>query len=220
MAEQSRAVTDLLAVLASQGSAASQQVAPAVVGVQPVAAAPVEAASGKAATPHQAEEQAVAESNIRALAAAEPAATCQQEQEQEPAPPQAQLVQRRAAAARKSVLGDPGRSSSRISGPVEVATGTRRPPMPRLKPMHAAGTAQQIAIATAREQLAKQAARAHEEAEADSSAFLTALYVFGWGLLVVLGLGAVLMGVVAALMQSGRLTEADLAFLWERPVRR
>lgn len=220
MAEQSRAVTDLLAALGTQGSAASQHVASAVAAVQAAAAAPALAAPVEAAAPHKAAEQVVAAGGEQARAAPEPPISQQQQQEQEPAPPAAQLVQRRAAAARKSLLGEPGRSSSGGGEPAAGPAGSRQLALPRLKPTHAAGTAQHIAMATARERLARQAARAHEEAEADSSALLTTLHVFGWGLLVLLGLGAVLMGVVAALMQSGRLTEADLAFLWERPAGR
>lgn len=98
-----------------------------------------------------------------------------------------------------------------------AASPRQRPALPRLKTTHAAGTAQQIAIATAREQLARQAARAREEAEAEPPVWVTMFYVFGWGILVLLGLGAVLVGMVAALVKSGRLTEADLAFLWEAP---
>lgn len=218
MAEQSKAVTDLLAALGTQGSAASQQVAPAVVAVRTAAAAPAQAAASAAAAPRKPSEQGAGGGDqTRRLAEPEASRQQQRQQEKEPALPAAQLVQRRAAAARKSMLGEPGRSSSEL---VVEASGPRQAALPRLTPRHAAGTAQQIAMATARQQLAKQAARAQEEAEADTSALLTTLYVFGWGLLVVLGLGAVLMGVVAALMQSGRLTESDLAFLWERPVRR
>ncbi|KAL4452503.1 hypothetical protein ABPG75_008165 [Micractinium tetrahymenae] len=219
MTEQSRAVTDLLAALGAQGSAASQQVAAAVAAVQVAAAGSAVPPQDAACKP--AAEQAAVAGGEQPPPPAELAAPLQQEQE--PAPPAAQLVQRRAAAARKSVLGDPGRTAaagSSGSGTAVVAPGPRRPALLRLKPTHAAGTAQQIAIATAREQLAKQAARAREEAEADSPAFLTALYVFGWGLLVLLGLSAALMGMVAALMRTGRLTEADLAFLWERPAGR
>ena len=41
-------------------------------------------------------------------------------------------------------------------------------------------------------------------------------YVFGWGALALLGLAACLVGTVAVLLRSGRISESDLAFLWEQ----
>lgn len=87
--------------------------------------------------------------------------------------------------------------------------------MPRLQATHAAGTAQQIAMATARQQLALTAQRAREEAEAEAPVWVTMVYVFGWGTLGLLGLAAVLVGMAAALVKSGRLRPEDLEFLFK-----
>ncbi|PSC72223.1 expressed protein isoform A [Micractinium conductrix] len=223
MVEQSRAVSDLLAALGTQhGSAALQQAAAAAMAAQ-AAAKPADA-QAQAHAQAQGGQQPASAAGQHAVLAAKPRGAVQEADtpaappvhKQAGAPePAAQLVQRKAAVARRSMLADPARAAG------SAATTPRAPALPRLKPAHAAGTAQQIAMATARQQLARQAAeRAREEAEAEGPAWLAALYVFGWGLVALLGLGALLIGIVAAMLKSGRLNESDLAFLWEPPARR
>ena len=132
----------------------------------------------------------------------------------QPAQPAQQLHQRKSAAAKRSALGDPDRSARAAA--VAAAAADRPAALPRLKPAHSAGTAQQIAMQTAREQLARQAQRAREEAEGEAPVWITMFYVFGWGALALLGLAACLVGTVAVLLRSGRISESDLAFLWEQ----
>lgn len=241
MAEQSRAVRDLLMALGAQGSPASQRLADAVAAAHTSMAAGGTAASlpsplAKAAGGKQLDQAAAAaekpgarspaakpaQAAAAAAAAAgekEPAAVAAEEKEEQEAgqPAAAQLVQRKAAVARRSVLGDPRRAAASSSGGGPAAAGgsQRQVLTPRLQALHSAGTAQQIAMATARQQLALGAARAREEAEAEAPVWVTMFHVFGWGTLVLVGLAAVAVGVVAALLKSGQLTEADLAFLWE-----
>ena len=209
MVEQSRAVSDLLAALGTQhGSAALQQAAAAAMAAQ-AAAKPADA-QAQAHAQAQGGQQPASAAGQHAVLAAKPRGAVQEADtpaappvhKQAGAPePAAQLVQRKAAVARRSMLADPARAAG------SAATTPRAPALPRLKPAHAAGTAQQIAMATARQQLARQAAeRAREEAEAEDPAWLAALYVFGWGLVALLGLGALLIGIVAGGL-AGRLEE-------------
>ena len=177
MAEQSRAVTDLLSALAAQ--AASHQVGAAVAAAQRKTA--------------EARHEPGSTSTAGAQAAPVAAAPSQPRKQQEAAPqlaseapqPQPQLVQRRAAGGKRSVLGNPARSASG-AGEAGAVRPSPRSDMPRLKSTHAAGTAQQIAMATARQQLALQAQRAQEEAEAETPAFLAVLYMIGWAVVAVL----------------------------------
>lgn len=191
MAEQSRAVTDLLTALGTQGAVDLQQAAAA-------AAAAARAAEGQRAV-------AAPASPIDAA----PAAV----EKHEDAQPAHQLHQRKSAAAKRSALGgpDPDRTAR------AAAAAARPAALPRLKPTHSAGTAQQVAMHTAREQLARQAQRAQEEAEGETPVWVTMFYVFGWGALTLLGLAACLVGSVAVLLRSGRISQSDLAFLWEQP---
>lgn len=221
MAEQSRAVTDLLRALGTAG--ASQQAGAAVAAVQAAVAAEPEAAAR--------EERREEKRPATAAAQAQPAAQergreREREQQREQAPaaaapaqrpqPQAELHQRRSAAAKRSVLGDPARAAAAgaAAGP-SCTRPSQRDGLPRLKPSHTAGTAQQIAIATARQQLALQAQRAKEEAEVETPVWVTMFYVFGWGALGLLGLAAVLVGMAASLVKAGRLSQDDLSFLFK-----
>jgi hypothetical protein len=95
-----------------------------------------------------------------------------------------------------------------------MAAAVPTAPLPRLKATHAAGRPQQIAMATAREQLALQAARGQED-EAETPAWVTMFYVFGWTLLAVLGLVAVVVGALAVMVKQGRLSDSDLDFLFK-----
>ncbi len=224
MVEQSRAVADLLAALAAQG--ASQHVGAAVAAAQAQTAAR-KAAATQTEPGGQEEREGVgaqragrtARSPAKAAQRASPPKQPLREQQRPAAQqePAAQLHQRRAAAAKRSVLGDPARSTAgAATREASSPPASPRVSLPRLKVTHAAGTAQQIAIATARQQLALKAQRAREEAEAESPVWLSMLYVFGWGLLAVLGAAAVLVGMTAALVKAGRLSQGDLDFLWRK----
>ncbi|PRW57342.1 hypothetical protein C2E21_3821 [Chlorella sorokiniana] len=213
MVEQSRAVADLLAALAAQG--ASQHIGAAV------AAAQAQTAARKAAATQteMGEQEEDEEAQRAGRPAASPAKAAPREQQRQVAQrePASQLHQRRAAAAKRSVLGDPARTSgSSAAREAGSAQASPRVSLPRLKVTHAAGTAQQIAMATARQQLARQAQRAREEAEAESPVWLSMVYLFGWGLLAALGVAAVMVGMTAALVKAGRLSQSDLEFLWRK----
>ena len=72
-----------------------------------------------------------------------------------------------------------------------------------------------MAIAAAREQLAKQATRAQQEDAAELPLWVTVANVIGWFVLVLLGVGAVVVGGIAVAVKHGRLSEADLEqLLW------
>lgn len=221
MVEQSRAVTDLLAALAAQG--ASQHIGAAVAAAQAQTAAARKAAATQTEASGQEEEEEGEQAQRAQRPARSPAKAAQQASPRKQQPqrqpqrePTSQLHQRRAAAAKRSALGDPARTSG--GGPAQAASPAPSPraSLPRLKLTHAAGTAQQIAIATARQQLARQAQRAREEAEAETPVWLSMFYLFGWGLMAVLGAVAVLVGMTAALVKAGRLSPSDLEFLWRK----
>lgn len=180
MAEQGRAVADLLAVLRPQG-------APTVGEAGAAAPAPVPAPS-----------PAPVQAAVAALVPAKKAVVAQQ------------LHQRKSLLVKRSVLGDPTRSAG---APLDASLSAA--PLPRLKATHAAGRAQQVAVATAREQLALQAARAREEETETQPAWVTMLVVLGWTMLAVLGLSAVVVGALAVAVKQGRLTDSDLDFLFK-----
>lgn len=183
MAEQGRAVADLLAALRTQGAATL-----------------LGAAAAEAAVPWQGPAEAAAPSPVPQEAAAN-----RGEQPAHASLPAPQLLhQRKSALVKRSVLGNPSRSAT------AAAAASPRAALPRLTSTHAAGTAQQIAMATAREQLAKQAARGPEDADAETPAWVTMIQVLGWTALVLLSLAAVAAGAVAVLVKEGRLSESDL----------
>lgn len=217
MVEQSRAVTDLLTALAAQG--ASQHIGAAAAAAQAQTAARKVAATQTEARGQEEGAQRAGRPALSPAKAVQRASPPKQQaqREQQRREPAAQLHQRRAVAAKRSVLGDPARTSGGAAArEAGSAQASPRVCLPRLKVTHAAGTAQQIAMATARQQLALQAQRAREEAEVESPVWLSMVYVFGWGLLAVLGAAAVLVGMTAALVKAGRLSQSDLEFLWRK----
>ncbi|KAL4853115.1 hypothetical protein ACK3TF_005894 [Chlorella vulgaris] len=191
MAEQGRAVADLLAALRTQGAATL-----------------LGAAAAEAAVPSQGPAEAAAPSPVPPP---QEAAADRGEQPAHASLPAPQLLhQRKSALVKRSVLGNPSRSAT------AAAAASPRAALPRLTSTHAAGTAQQIAMATAREQLAKQAARGPEDADAEMPAWVTMIQVLGWTALVLLSLAAVAAGAVAVLVKEGRLSESDLeSFLFK-----
>lgn len=201
LVEQGRAVADLLAALRTRGAMELPQQEATAVG-EAQAATAHQLADPAAAVAAEPTPREVMPDAGRDTATAEP--STHRQEPPRPAPAAQQLHQRKSVVVKRSLLADPCRS----------AASSPKPALSRLNTMHAAGTAQRIAMATAREQLAKQAMLAREEEEVKTPLWVSMMYVFGWTLLLVVGLAALTMGALAVMVKNGRLSESDLEFVW------